>query len=146
MIWLLDTNVISELKKPRPRTEVLNWIEQNKSEEIWTSRVCLAEIMSGITRRQGDIDRAALQNWYQLVVLPMFDGKTFDVTGEVLLDWLDLQRDLQAKRGPTPPVDLLVASTCRVYSCAVATRDVVPFVAAGVATINPFTGERFNGA
>lgn len=146
MIWILDTSVISELRRKKPSPNVLNWIAAIESENLWTSRVCLVEIKSGIDLRRGEENQASLLQWYQTAVLPMFESKIFEVTDDILLEWLNVLRSIQSQRGPTPPVDLLIGATCRFAKCGIATRDTSPFVACGIPTLNPFTGERFNGA
>jgi toxin FitB len=146
MIWLLDTNIISELRKPRPDKSVLDWIAKQDAKSIWTSRVCLVEIQSGIALQSDPQQKNRLQDWYNEVVLLMFDGKVFDVTDVSLKNWIENLQRAKAGQQSAPPVDFLIAAICQATNSRIATRDVAPFVACGVPTLNPWTGERFNGA
>jgi toxin FitB len=146
MIWLLDTNVISELRKPRPDKSVLNWIAKQDASSIWTSRVCLVEIQSGIALQVDPQQKQRLQDWHENSVLSMFDRKVFDVTEDALKHWIHNLQVAKARQQSAPPVDFLIAAICQATNSVIATRDVAPFVACGIPTLNPWTGERFNGA
>jgi toxin FitB len=145
-MWLLDTNVISELRKPRPSKDVLAWIEVQNSERLLTSVVCLAEIVSGIRTQSNAAMQKSLNDWYVGIVQPMFDGRTIQLSQSIVITWLGLIRDLHGKRQSAPPADLLIAATCIEMNIPVVTRNVYPFSEIGIPTFNPFTGERFNGA
>jgi toxin FitB len=145
-MWLLDTNVISELRKPRPDKNVINWVETQSFDMLLTSAVCIAEIRAGIQQQSNADERTRLQNWYANSVEPMFQRQTIQVSENILLIWLRLIKQLHAKRVTVPSVDLLVAATSMELNVPVATRDVKPFVNVGVSVLNPWTGERYNGA
>ncbi len=144
MIWVLDTNVISELRRPKPNKRVTDWVSQQNSDDIWTCRICLVEIQSGIAMRATDDLSVELQHWYNGIVMPMFENKLFDISDETLMEWLAILRSFKAQRLPAPPVDLLIAATCKSIGCGIATRDTKPFATCGIQTFNPFTGEHFN--
>ncbi len=146
MIWVLDTNIISELRRPQPNKSVLDWIAKQDANSIWTSRVCLAEIQLGIALQPDLQQKQRLQDWHDDIVLSMFDGKVFDVTEVTLTNWLRNLQDANARQIFAPPVDFLIAALCQTTNSTIVTRDVAPFIACGVPTLNPFTGERFNGA
>ncbi len=145
-MWLLDTNVISELRKPRPDKNVLTWIGKQSFDQLLTSVVCLAEIKTGIQAQHSVEDRERLQIWYGVTVEPMFQRQTIQVSENILLIWLRLIKQMHAKRLNAPPVDLLVAATCIDQKITAVTRDVYPFVNAGAPVLNPWTGESYNGA
>lgn len=145
-MWLLDTNVISELRKPRPDKNVITWIGNQSLDQLLTSVVCLAEIKAGIQALHSVEDRERLQIWYGVTVEPMFQRQTIQVSENILLLWLRLIKKMHAKSINAPPVDLLVAATCIDLGITAVTRDVYPFVNAGVPAFNPWTGERFDGA
>ncbi len=145
-MWLLDTNVISELRKPRPDKNVITWIGNQSLDQLLTSVVCLAEIKAGIQTQHSVEDRERLQIWYGITVEPMFKRKTIQVSENILLIWLRLIKQMHAKRINAPPVDLLVAATCIDLKITAVTRDVNPFVNAGASVFNPWTAERFIGA
>jgi toxin FitB len=145
-MWLLDTNVISELRKSRPDAKVMSWVVSQRSESLHASEVCFAEIRAGI-KAQTDSDKVKqLDIWFEETVSPMFLGRILPVSRNVLVNWLELIGRLHAGRNSAPPADVLIAATATHHAIQVATRDTGPFVACGVPVLNPWTGERFNGA
>ena len=144
--WIVDTNIISETRKPKPSRQVTEWIKATATEQLFTTEVNLAELLYGI-EMQPDFPKAkALATWLESNVRPLFAGRVLAVDETILLRWRIISRKLQQQRQPTPPSDLLIAAIAIENACGVATRDVAPFVACGIPTLNPFTGERFNGA
>jgi predicted nucleic acid-binding protein len=92
------------------------------------------------------VRKLELSQWYSTVVMVMFAGRVLEADENSLVRWHALLRALQIDRKPNPPVDVLVAAIAREHECGVATRDTAPFVACGIPVLNPWTGERFNGA
>lgn len=146
MIWLLDTNTISELRKPKPNKAVVDWLAKEEANSIWTSRLCLVEIHFGIELQSDLTQRNLLSHWYHEAVLPMFENKIFEVDEASLKAWLEYLRRAKAKQLAAPPADFLIAATGEATNSIVVTRDVNPYVVCGVPTFNPWTGEGFNGA
>jgi toxin FitB len=144
--WLLDTNVISELKRPKPNEAVVAWLTGTPRSRLSTSTVCVAEIRHGIQRLGDGAKIEALTHWLDEVVRPMFEGRILEANEDVLTKWRSLAEDADRNRRPAPAADLLIAATASLAGMAVATRDVAPFADAGLPVLNPFTGERFNGA
>ncbi|MEQ1930801.1 MAG: PIN domain-containing protein [Parvularculaceae bacterium] len=144
MKWIADTNVISETVRPSPEPRVMAWLEATPIERLHTTSVNLAEIRFGVLS-QGEPARAnALENWLERTVRPLFEGRILQADEDALLTWRTLSKELQRRREPTPSADLLIAAIALIQHCAVASRDARPFAAAGVPTLNPWTGERFN--
>lgn len=87
MAWLLDTNILSELRKPRPEPKVEGFIASQPLDHLYISVVTLAEIRFGI-ERVGDANRRAeLGAWLTNKVRPMFDQRVLPITEEVMLTW-----------------------------------------------------------
>ena len=86
MAWLLDTIVISELRKPNPERRVLEFVSATPLSEFNVSIVSLAEIRYGIEISPDAKKRSALQDWLTFKVRPMFDRqRTLTVTEDILL-------------------------------------------------------------
>jgi len=88
MGWLLDTNVISELRKPKPERKVFEFIASTPLSELYVSVVSLAEIRFGIELSPDSQKRAALQDWLTFKIRPLFDPqRTLPVSEDILLKW-----------------------------------------------------------
>jgi toxin FitB len=136
--WLLDTNVVSELRKPRPERKVVGWIAAQSKADLLLSRVTIAEIRFGISRAGNPNDRARLTTWLENEVLPWFRGRIVEVDEAALVEWrMIMERGRQA-RHTFPQPDALIAAVAVVNSLTVATRNTEDFAKAGVAVVNPW--------
>jgi predicted nucleic acid-binding protein len=137
--WLLDTNVISELRKgPRCTPSVAAWATQVPPAACYLSRVSVAEIELGIERAGDPTFRAELDAWLQDGVLSWFGQRILEADGRVLLAWRRLIYDGQKARYTYSQPDALIAATAIVHDLAVVTRNVDDFDRAGVPVINPW--------
>ena len=133
---LLDTNVISELRKSRPHGAVLVWFNSLRPDEIAIPAVVIGEIQDGaeITRRQDQTKAAEIEAWLDYImanftVLPM-DGPMFREWARLLAGKPD---DLSG--------DAMIAATARIHDLIVVTRNVKDFASFGVKVFNPFSGK-----
>ncbi len=132
-LYLLDTNVVSELRKPRPHGGVVAWLEALDDAQLFLSAVTLGEIQAGIelTREQNAAKAGEIEAWLELVasaynVLPM-DAATFRA-------WARLMH----RKSDTLYEDAMIAATAKVHGLTVATRNVADFKALGLEVFNPF--------
>lgn len=132
-VYLLDTNVVSELRKPKPHVAVIKWIEAVPDADLHISAVTIGEIQAGIeiTRDQDEPKAVELEQWLALVsrsfnVLPM-DAPAFSL-------WARLMH----KSSDTLYEDAMIAATAKVHKLTVATRNVKDFKSFGVSVVNPF--------
>ncbi len=132
-MYLLDTNVVSELRKPKPHRAVLAWFEGLEDTQLHLSAVTIGEIQAGIelTREQDEAKASEIETWLEALaasynVLPM-DAATFRV-------WARLTH----RRSDTVYEDAMIAATARVHGLTVATRNVADFKAFAVPLLNPF--------
>ncbi|MCC9648156.1 type II toxin-antitoxin system VapC family toxin [Rubrivivax sp. JA1029] len=132
-MYLLDTNVVSELRKPRPHGAVLAWLRGLDEAQVHLSAVTIGEIQAGIelTREQDAAKAAEIEAWLEMIaasfqVLPM-DARTFRA-------WARLMH----RRSNTLYEDAMIASTAQVHGLTVATRNVADFDALGVPVFTPF--------
>jgi predicted nucleic acid-binding protein len=132
-MYLLDTNIVSELRKPRPHGGVIAWLQSIEDADLHLSAVTLGEIQAGveITRDQDAAKAAEIEAWLELVaqsynVLPM-DGAAFRA-------WARLMH----RRSDTLYEDAMIAATAAVYNLTVVTRNVADFKQFNVRVLNPF--------
>ncbi len=132
-MYLLDTNVVSELRRPRPQRAVLRWIADVPADQLYLSAVTIGEIQAGIeiTREQGIAKAEELAAWLDKVltsysVLPM-DAAAFR-------EWARLMH----RRSDTLIEDAMIAATAKVHGLTVVTRNVRDFSQLGVAVQDPF--------
>ena len=135
-MYLLDTNVVSELRRPRPHGAVLEWIADVPAEQLFVSAVTIGEIQAGIeiTREQDEDKAEELESWLGKVlasygVLPM-DGPGFR-------EWARLMH----RRSEALTEDAMIAATAIVNRLTVVTRNVADFGQFGVDLENPFEGK-----
>jgi len=132
-MYLLDTNIVSELRRPRPHGGVVAWLESTEDADLHLSAVTLGEIQAGveITRDQDAAKAAEIEAWLELVaqsynVLPM-DGAAFRA-------WARLMH----RRSDTLYEDAMIAATAAVHNLTVVTRNVADFKQFNVRVLNPF--------
>jgi predicted nucleic acid-binding protein len=137
--WLLDTNVISELRKgARCDAGVASWGEAVPPAACYLSHASVAEIELGIERATDPTFRAELDAWLRDGVLAWFGPRILEVDGTVLLTWRRLIHAGQKSHHTYSQPDALIAATAIVHGLAVVTRNVDDFARAGVAVINPW--------
>jgi predicted nucleic acid-binding protein len=138
MAWLLDTNVLSELRRPRPEPRVVAFVADRPLEQLFVSSVTLAEIRFGIERLAEPNRRAELNEWLTHKVRPMFEHRVLQVTEDIMLKWR-LLVEVGRKTGHVfSQPDLLIAATAIQHDLTVVTRDRSDFDKAGVPVLNPW--------
>ena len=138
MAWLLDTNVLSELRKPKPEARVIAFISSLPLGQLYISSVSLAEIRFGIQQLSDPAKRARLNNWLTNDVRPMFDQRVLQVTEEILVKWRLLVEEGRKIGHTFSQPDLLIAATGIHYALTVITRDRTHYDKAGASVINPW--------
>jgi predicted nucleic acid-binding protein len=131
--YLLDTNVVSELRKPRPHGAVVAWIGDHEEEQLFLSAVTMGELQAGIERirhqdpsKANEIERWADQLAASYQILPM-DTPCFREWGRIM----DRKPDELLE-------DAMIAATARVHRLIVATRNERDFGQLDVRILNPF--------
>ena len=134
MSFLLDTVVLSELRKAKPSRKVVQWFKAQKTESLFISVVSIGEIERGIERaRTADAEFAAdLEQWLE-TLLSVYADRLLPVSANAARLW----GRLSAKLGHDG-ADLLIAATALSHGATVVTRNVKHFVPTGALVFNPF--------
>jgi hypothetical protein len=133
-VYLLDTNVVSELRKRKPHQGVVAWVQNASEETLYLSAVTIGEIQAGIEiTRDQNVDKAnEIETWLDSV------AETYNVIpvdAHIFRRWAQLMH-----RRPDHHIeDALIAATALVRGLSVVTRNVDDFKPFGVSLINPFT-------
>ncbi|WP_031387590.1 type II toxin-antitoxin system VapC family toxin [Desulfonatronum thiodismutans] len=133
-MYLLDTNVVSELRKPRPHGAVIAWLESVDERDLYVSAVTIGEIQAGIelTRDQDALKAKEIEAWLDLLtdasnILPM-DVPAFRL-------WAKMMH----RKSDTLYEDAMIAAIAAVHGLTVVTRNISDFKVFSVPTLNPFT-------
>lgn len=140
--WLIDTNVLSELRKEkRCDAGVRQWFEDVAEDELFISVLVLGEIRQGIERirRRDPVQARALEKWL-LWIATEFADRLLPVDEKVADQWGRL-----GLKQPVPVLDAYLAATALVHGLTVVTRDGEGFRNTGVAVLNPFLTSKSRG-
>ena len=138
--WLLDTNVISELRRLRPETRVVAFLSTQPLEQLFISTVTFAEIRYGIEMVDDAIRRAELNDWLTNKVRPMFEQRVLGVSEDVMFKWRLLVEDGRKAGHTFSQPDLIIAATALHHGLTVVTRDISDFSRARVPVLDPWIG------
>lgn len=135
---LLDTNILSELRRVRPEPAVVAFVTAQPLESLFVSAVTFAEIRFGIERIADLHKRATLNDWLQLQLRPMFENRVLPVSEDIMFKWRLLVEQGRQQGHTFPQPDLIIAATALHHGLTVVTRDVNGYAKTGVALINPW--------
>jgi predicted nucleic acid-binding protein len=139
--WLLDTNILSELRRPRPEAKVVGFVAAQPLDRLFVSAVTLAEIRFGI-ELVGDVGRRAeLGGWLTHLVRPMFDQRVLPISEDVMFKWRLLVEDGRKAGHTFSQPDLIIAATALHHGMTIVSRDVSDFEKARAPVFDPWNDE-----
>ncbi len=134
MTYLLDTNVLSEVRKPHRDANVDRWLGTTRPSDLFVSVLTLGEIRRGIERlRERDVAQAAVFETWLGEVETVFDDRVVDIDGSIAQTWGRI-----GVTDPLPAIDGLLAATALNRGLVVVSRDSRPFERAGVPWLDPW--------
>lgn len=138
MRLLLDTNVLSEVTKPRPDERVLQWLHGLDEDRTFISIVSIAEIRRGVALMDSGRKRDALHEWLRYDLPQRFESRIIPVEGPVAFAWGDLMALAKRSGRGLASMDGLIAATAIVHRLTLATRNTKDFEGFGIEIIDPW--------
>jgi toxin FitB len=139
--WLLDTNILSELRRPKPEREVIAFVTARPLELLYVSAVTFAEIRFGIELVTDAGRRAELNDWLAHKVRPMFEQRVLAITEDIMLKWRVLVEEGRKAGYTFSQPDLIIAATALHHGLTVVSRDVNEYERAHVPVLNPWNDQ-----
>ena len=142
MSWLLDTCVISELVRPRPKASVVRWVRERDEDELFLSVITIGELEKGIAKLTDSTRRVTLEHWVRRELANRFRGRLLVIDSAVVARWGAVAGESEARGQPLPVIDGLIAATSLQHDLAVVTRNTDDFERCGARCFNPWVGNR----
>lgn len=136
--WLLDTNILSELRRPKPQPKVLAFVAAQPLELLYISAVTLAEIRFGIEMLSDARRRTELNDWLAHKVRPMFEQRVLAITEDIMFKWRLLVEEGRKVGHTFSQPDLIIAATGQHHGLTIVSRDTAHYAKARVAVFNPW--------
>jgi toxin FitB len=137
--FLLDTNIISELIRPKPDPNVTKWVDATDEELLFLSVLTLGEIRKGVVLLPRSARRSALEAWLRSDLPLRFSGRILDIDQEVADRWGHLSGLTSARGANVAVIDGLLAATATHYDLTLVTRNTKDVAPTGVSLFNPWT-------
>jgi len=137
--WLLDTNILSELRRPRPEPNVIAFVEAQPLALLYVSTISFAEIRFGIETVSDARRRAELKEWLTHTLRPMFAQRVLAITEDIMLRWRLLLEDGRRTAHTFSQPDLMIGATALDHGLTMVSRNTRGYQRAGVPVHNPWT-------
>jgi predicted nucleic acid-binding protein len=142
--WLLDTNILSELRRHKPEPKVVAFISAEPLDRLFVSIVTLAEIRFGIEIVPDGSRRVELHDWLTHRVRPMFDQRILPVSEDLMVRWRLMVEEGRKSGHTFSQPDLIIAATAACHGLTVVSRDTSNYERAQVPVFNPWQDIRSN--
>lgn len=136
---VLDTNVVSEVLGSRPDPRVVAWLDEQPPDQVFTTAITVAELLSGVALLPHGARRAALGVRVARFLTGPMEGKVLDFDSDAALEYADVRRVRRDLGRPIDPLDAQIAAIARARGGTVATRNVRDFDGTGAAVENPWS-------
>ena len=135
---VLDTNVVSEMMRPAPDPTVLNWLNAQVAEELWSNSIVVSELLFGIGRLPGGARKRQLANTFAAMLEQDFAGRILSFDLEAAVIYAELAAGCEAKGRPVEMADAQIAAICLAQGAKLATRNLKHFDGLGLLLLNPW--------
>ena len=138
MNWLLDTCVISEVRKKIPSPKVLAWLGRQEESGLFLSALTISELHTGAVRLDDSKRRDQLLDWIHRELVARFHRRILPVDETVAIQWGDLMAAAENRGQPVPTLDSLIAATAMAHGLTVVTRNTTDINRTGADSFNPW--------
>jgi predicted nucleic acid-binding protein len=138
--WLLDTCVVSELVRPRPKTSVVSWVRERDEDELFLSVITIGELEKGIARLPDSPKRVTLEQWVRRELADRFRDRLLVIDSGVAARWGAMVGASEARGQPLPVIDSLIVATSLQHDLTVVTRNTDDLERCGARCFNPWVG------
>lgn len=135
---ILDTNIISEVMRPQPNTQVMSWLKKYPVEELAITSISIAEISYGLKRLPVGRRRDSLQWRFQMFIDQGFSDRIFPFEERAAEIYADIIVDRKQQGKPIEVMDAMIASIALLKTATLATRNVSDFENCGLELVNPW--------
>ncbi|MCY6410699.1 type II toxin-antitoxin system VapC family toxin [Acinetobacter sp. VNH17] len=136
--WLLDTNILSELRRSKPHPQVLKFIAEQRNESLFVSVITFAEIRFGIERIADIQKQQALSIWLDKELRPFFMNRVLALDEEIILKWRILLEQGRKQGYTYSQPDLFIATTALHHNLGLVTRNTKDFEKVDIPLYNPW--------
>ena len=140
--WLLDTNVLSELRRPKPDARVVKFVTGQALDLLYVSVVTFAEIRFGIELVKDVSRRMELDDWLDHKLRPMFEERVLEIGEDIMLKWRLLVEEGRKNGHTFAQPDLIIAATALHHGLTIVSRDTSEYEQANAPVLNPWTATR----
>ncbi len=136
--FLLDTNVISELIKPKPEPKVISWFQKTDENLFYLSVITLGEIRKGVSALPDAKRRVNIEAWLEKDLRSRFEGRILPISEDIADRWGALAGQALIEKRLIPVIDGLLAATAIHHNLTLVTRNTKDVGATGVGLYNPW--------
>ena len=141
MSWLLDTCVVSELIRPRPKASVVSRVRERYENELFLSVITIGELEKGIAKLRASPKQIALEQWVRRELADRFRDRLLVIDSGVAALWGAMVGVSEARGRPLPVIDSLIAATSLQHDLTVVTRNMDGLERCGARCFNPWVGK-----
>ena len=136
--FLLDTNILSELRRPKRNRSVVEFATRPSDPQFFTSEISFAEIRFGVDVAADKVEALVIENWLRDTLRPWFGERVLIVSEDSIVRWRHIVEEGRKQRLTYPEPDTLLAAVAHAHDMIVVTRDWKPFEKVGVPTLDPW--------
>lgn len=138
MSWLLDTCVVSELVRPRPKASVVAFIQRCDEDELFLSVITIGELEKSIAKLPDSAKKVRLESWVHRELADRFRDRLLAIDFRVATRWGAMVGASEARGQPLPVIDSLIAATSLQHDYTVVTRNMSDLERCGARCVNPW--------